>query len=164
MQANKDGMNYYIKNGLILILSLSLILFTQWVKLLKNPESTPITKMTLIGLLFLGSFAIIGIIIQRLMQKFPVKIIRDFPILGWVSITSLIFCIISPFIVDAINSVDFLSITTPILTYAGISVADRLVDLSKVSWKVAITAIFVFIGTYLGSSLLAQLGFLITGK
>lgn len=161
MEENK--MNYYVKNVLILLLSLSLILFTQWVKLLKDAESTPITSMTIFGLLFLGLFAVVGIVVHQFMQKSSVKIIRNFPILGWVSITSLIFCILSSFIVDAINSVDFLSITTPILTYAGISVADRLVDLSKMSWKVAITAIFVFIGTYLGSALLAQIGFLITG-
>lgn len=162
MEENK--MNYYVKNALILVLSLSLILFTQGVKLIKNPDSAPVTAMTLIGLLILGIFAILGIVIQRLMQNVNIKLVRDFPILGWVSIVSLIFCIMSPFIVDAINAVDFLSITTPILTYAGISVADRLVDLRKVSWKVAITAIFVFMGTYLGSALLAQLGFFLTGR
>ena len=157
-------MNYYVKNILILLLSLGLILFTQSVKLIKNPESTPVTMMTLIGLLIMGSFAIIGISIQKALQKTSIKLLRDFPILGWVSLTSLAFCMLSPFVIDAINAVDFLSITTPILTYAGISVADRLVDLRKVSWKVAVTGIFVFMGTYLGSALLAQLGLMLTGK
>lgn len=160
----EERMNYYTKNLLILCLSLFLILFTQRIKLIKNPQGTPITGMTFIGLLLLGSFAIIGIAIQKMLQKSSVKIIKDFPILGWVSITSLVFCIFSPFVVKAINSVDFLSITTPILTYAGLSVANRLVDLRKVSWKVAITGIFVFLGTYLGSAILAQIGLFITGK
>lgn len=157
-------MNYYVKNTLILFLSLGLILFTQSVKLIKNPESTPITFMTFVGLFVMGLFAIIGIVIQNVLQKTSIKVIRDFPILGWVSLTSLAFCIFSPFVIEAINSVDFLSITTPILTYAGISVANRLVDLRKVSWKVAVTGVFVFVGTYLGSALLAQLGLMITGK
>lgn len=160
----EERMNYYTKNILILTLSLLLILFTQRIKLIKNPQGTPITSMTLIGLVLLGSFAIIGIAIQRLLQKSSVKIIKEFPILGWVSVTSLVFCIFSPFVVEAINSVDFLSITTPILTYAGLSVANRLVDLRKVSWKVAITGIFVFLGTYLGSAILAQIGLSIIGK
>lgn len=160
----ESKMNYYVKNSLILCLSLGLILFTQGVKLIKNPESTPITFMTIVGLLLMGLFAIIGIVIQKVLQKSSIKIIRDFPILGWVSLTSLAFCMASPFVVDAVNAVDFLSITTPILTYAGISVANRLVDLRKVSWKVAITGIFVFIGTYLGSALLAQLGLMLSGK
>lgn len=162
MQENK--MNYYMKNALILVLSLGLILFTQTIKLIKNPNSTPITGMTFVGILFMGLFAIIGIIIQRTLQKSSIKIVKDFPILGWVSLTSLVFCILSPFVVKAVNAVDFLSITTPILTYAGVSVANRLVDLRKVSWKVAITGVFVFIGTYLGSALLAQIGFMLTGK
>ena len=157
--------NYFIKNILILILSLMLILFTQWIKFLKYGEHGPkITGYTFLGLFLLGLFAIIGITIQKLMQKAPIKFIREFPILGWVSITSLFFCISSNEIIKAINSVDFLSITTPILTYAGISVANKLGTLRSLSWKVALTGIFVFIGTYLGSATLAQFGLFLSNK
>ncbi|WP_270428124.1 hypothetical protein [Fusobacterium mortiferum] len=157
--------NYFIKNLSILTLSLSLILFTQWIKVLKYGDKGPqITIYTFLGLFCLGLFAIIGIILQRIMQKAPIKFIRDFPILGWVSITSLFFCMISTEVIKAINSVDFLSITTPILTYAGISVANKLETLRGLSWKVAITGIFVFIGTYLGSATLAQFGLFLSNK
>lgn len=155
--------NKYVKYGLILLLSVSLILFTQEIKLLKNPDSTPITVETFYGLVSLWLFSMLGIFISDMMQKTPVKFIRDFPILGWVSITSLIFCLASDFFVQTIQHVDFLSITTPILTFAGISVANRLVDLRKTSWKVAIVAVFIFTGTYLGSALLGQLGLLLAG-
>ena len=67
-------------------------------------------------------------------------------------------------VVKAINGVDFLSITTPILTYAGISVANKLGVLRSLSWKIAITGIFVFIGTYLGSATLAQIGLFLANK
>ena len=157
--------NYFIKNLSILTLSLSLILFTQWIKVLKYGDKGPqITIYTFLGLFCLGLFAIIGIILQRVMQKAPIKFIRDFPILGWVSITSLFFCMISTEVIKAINSVDFLSITTPILTYAGISVANKLETLRSLSWKVAIIGIFVFIGTYLGSATLAQFGLFLSNK
>ena len=67
--------NYFIKNLLILLLSLSLILFTQWVKVLKYGDKGPqITTYTFLGLLCLGLFAIIGIILQRVMQKAPIKL------------------------------------------------------------------------------------------
>ena len=145
-------------------MSLLLILFTQWIKLLKNPKSMPITKETVFGLVILGIFSILGIFIHGIVQKQPVKIIKDFPILGWVSMVSLVACIIFPQVIEAVNSIDFLSITTPILTYAGISVADRLKDLRKVSWKIVIVGIFVFLGTYLGSAILAQIGFFLSGK
>ena len=145
-------------------MSLLLILFTQWIKLLKNPKSMPITKETVFGLVILGIFSILGIFIHGIVQKQPIKIIKDFPILGWVSMVSLVACIIFPQVIETVNSIDFLSITTPILTYAGISVADRLKDLRKVSWKIVIVGIFVFLGTYLGSAILAQIGFFLSGK
>ncbi|RRD39877.1 hypothetical protein EII29_04965 [Leptotrichia sp. OH3620_COT-345] len=162
MENNKK--KEYIKIMSTLIMSLLLILFTQWIKLLKNPKSTPITIETLTGLIILGIFSVLGIFIHSAVQKFPFKIIKDFPILGWVSMVSLAGCLISPQVIKAINSVDFLSITTPILTYAGISIADRLGDLRKVSWKIVIVGIFVFLGTYLGSAILAEIGFLLSGK
>ena len=162
--SNNSNKQEYIKIILTLIMSLLLILFTQWIKLLKNPKSMPITKETVFGLVILGIFSILGIFIRGIVQKQPVKIIKDFPILGWVSMVSLVACIIFPQVIEAVNSIDFLSITTPILTYAGISVADRLKDLRKVSWKIVIVGIFVFLGTYLGSAILAQIGFFLSGK
>ena len=162
--SNNSNKQEYIKIILTLIMSLLLILFAQWIKLLKNPKSMPITKETVFGLVILGIFSILGIFIHGIVQKQPIKIIKDFPILGWVSMVSLVACIIFPQVIEAVNSIDFLSITTPILTYAGISVADRLKDLRKVSWKIVIVGIFVFLGTYLGSAILAQIGFFLSGK
>lgn len=153
----------YIKTGLILLLSIALILFTQQIKLWKNPESTPIEWQTFVGLLVLWAFAFLGILISDLTKKIPVGFIRNFPVLGWVSLVSLIFCLISNFFVQVIGAVDFLSITTPVLAFAGISVADHLVDLSKTSWRVAIVAVFVFIGIYLGCAIVSQIGLWMTG-
>lgn len=153
----------YIKTGLILLLSIALILFTQQIKLWKNPESTPIEWQTFVGVLVLWAFAFLGILISDLTKKIPVGFIRNFPVLGWVSLVSLIFCLISNFFVQVIGAVDFLSITTPVLAFAGISVADHLVDLSKTSWRVAIVAVFVFIGIYLGCAVVSQIGLWMTG-
>ena len=160
----KKQSNEYIKISLVLLLSICLILFTQGIKLLKNPASAPITFNTIQGLVVLWAFSMIGVFISTLVKKTNIKILADFPILGWVSLTSLFFCLLSDFFVQAIAGVDFLSITTPILAFAGLSVADSLMDLRKTSWRVAIVAIFVFIGTYLGSAIIAQIGLLLTGK
>lgn len=66
--------------------------------------------------------------------------------------------------INYINAVDFLSITTPILAFAGISVANRLEKIKSISWKIAIVGVFVFIGTYLGSALISQLALSLAGK
>ena len=94
--AENNNRQEYVKIVLTLVMSLLLILFTQWVKLIKNPKSTPITKETIFGLVILGIFSILGIFIHGLVQKLPIKIIKDFPILGWVSMVSLAVCVVSP--------------------------------------------------------------------
>lgn len=145
------------KDAIILLLSISLVLFVQWVKLIRNPKSTPITTDTFIGLGMLWLFSLLGIVISMLMKKVPWKIIQGFPILGWVSIVSLIFCLLSPYCVRVINAVDFLSLTTSVLAFAGISVTHRLKELTKISWKILIVAIFVFFGMYFMDTLISQI-------
>lgn len=155
------------KSGLIVFLSLCLILFTQFMKLVKNANSTPITNETIFGLIFLWVFSMIGLFIGETLKGKNIKFVSDFPILGWVSIVSLVFCLniwpFSDFVIKSISAVDFLSITTPILAFAGISVANKLVELRSLSWKVAFVAMFVFIGTYVCSATIAQIGLAIAG-
>ncbi|MDO5028748.1 MAG: hypothetical protein Q4E36_05730 [Bacillota bacterium] len=138
----------------IIFLSLTLILFTQWVKTIKNPESLAPSLDTVIGLLFLGLFAIIGMWVKEKLVN--VKYFSSFPVMGWVCIVSLGFCMAFPKIIDYINAIDFLSLTTPVLAFAGISVANKLETLKSLSWKIVIVGCFVFIGTYLGSALVAH--------
>lgn len=152
------------RDALILALSVSLVLFVQWIKLLKNSKSTPITTDTFIGLGLLWLFSLLGIIISMLMKRMPWKIVQGFPILGWVSIVSLIFCLISPYCVRVINAVDFLSLTTSVLAFAGISVTHRLKDLSKISWKILIVALFIFFGMYFMDTLISQIALNLSGK
>lgn len=79
----------------------------------------------------------------------------------WVSI---VFCLLSPIVVESILAVNFLAITTPILAFAGISVADQLIDLTKTSWKIMIVAMFVFAGAYVCTTIVAQLGLTLMGS
>lgn len=139
-----------------------LILFTQFVKSLRAPESYQVTVQTFTGLLVLVLFSFIGVLIAELAKKSGVKVLADFPVLGWVSLTSLLFCLLSNVFVDAIGGVSLLSITTPVLAYAGLSVANSLGDLTKNSWKYLIVALFVFVGSYLGRILIAQFGIMVS--
>ncbi|EKB54549.1 hypothetical protein [Facklamia hominis] len=164
MTMENSSKQKYFDFGARIALGCFLILFTQGIKLLKNPASTPITGWTLLGLLILWLFSMLGIFVADFMKAKEIPVAKDFPILGWVSIVSLIFCLIfGEVIIKSIQSVDFLAVTTPILAVAGISVADSLVDLRRTSWKIMIVAAFVFIGTYLGSALISQLGLWLTG-
>lgn len=148
--------NNKLKTIGIMLLSLSLIFFTQWVKTIKNPASMPATVNTAIGLLLLGLFAFVGILLRDLTLN--IKYLKSFPVIGWVSIVSLCSCLIFTGIIKYINEIDFLSLTTPVLAFAGISVANRLGSLKKLSWKIVVVGCFVFVGTYLCSALIAELG------
>jgi NhaP-type Na+/H+ or K+/H+ antiporter len=85
----------------------------------------------------------------------------QFPAFAWASLTALILSM--PFIPTAdlflkyTNEVNFLGTTTPILAFAGISVGNKIEKLKKLSWKVFIIAIAVFIGTYFGSAIVAHI-------
>lgn len=55
-----------------------------------------------------------------------------------------------------IAKVNFLALTTPILAYAGLGIGKELDDFRKAGWKLVILSCFVFIGTFVGSAVIAQ--------
>ena len=157
----------FLKYGAILLLSVASVLFGTMIKYKFHPgPRLVLDKYTIYGLAALWLISMVGLLVSLVLKKVPV--LNRFPILGWVSIFSIIFCLpgmpFSSLIIKSINSVDLLAITTPILTYAGISVVNRMSELKQTSWKILIVAIAVFIGTYIGSATIAQIGLTIMGK
>lgn len=55
-----------------------------------------------------------------------------------------------------VSKVNFLALATPILAYAGIYTGKNLDSLKKTGWRIVVLAIFVMIGTYLGSAIIAN--------
>lgn len=55
------------------------------------------------------------------------------------------------------SKVNFLALTTPILAYAGIYTGENLDSLKKTGWRIVLLSIFVILGTYLGSAVIAHL-------
>lgn len=55
------------------------------------------------------------------------------------------------------EQVNFLATTTPILTYAGLSIGLQTTRMKEVSWKLVLVAVFVFFGTFFGSAIVAQI-------
>ena len=133
----------------VLLLSGGLILFAQF------SADIPVSLGSLIGVLFIIAICLIALILQKLLHKI------NFPLLAWVSTLALILCLpVSPvadLLQKYLNQVDFLAITVPVLTFAGVAVADRLLELKNISYKIIIVAIFVFGGRLLLSATFAQL-------
>jgi hypothetical protein len=132
----------------ILLLAAFLILFCMY------SGNKPISIDTLIGLALLIAICMAGLRLRTLFSKL------NFPALAWVSTISLIICLpsipYSEYATRYINAVDFLSITTPILAFAGISVSNKMLELKKLSWKIFIVAFFVFGGRLILSAVISQ--------
>ncbi len=61
------------------------------------------------------------------------------------------------------NSVNFLGTTTPILAFAGIAVGTQVDRLKQLSWKLVVVAFAVFLGTFFGSAVVAEIVLKIQG-
>lgn len=63
----------------------------------------------------------------------------------------------SAYISSAVGKVGFLQLCTPILAYAGIAIAKDLDVFAESSWRIVLISAVVFVGTYLGSAIIAQI-------
>ncbi|WP_274571996.1 hypothetical protein V6667_09865 [Neisseria leonii] len=59
-------------------------------------------------------------------------------------------------VVRLTGQISLLSITTPILAYAGVSIGRNLADFRRLGWRALLVAVLVFVGTYLGSAVVAE--------
>lgn len=59
-------------------------------------------------------------------------------------------------ITEAVKKVGFLQLCTPLLAYAGIAICKDLDVFAKSSWRILVVSCVVFIGTYIGSAVIAQ--------
>lgn len=66
-------------------------------------------------------------------------------------------------VVKHVGSVQFLALCTPILAYAGISIGKDMEGFKKQGLKIIITALLTFIGTFVGSAIIAQIVLALTG-
>jgi len=119
----------------------------------------PITAFP--GMLILFLIVVVGLWITKVM---PGKL----PAVLYVSLLGIILTMpwfpLGNKIAELTSQVNFLALTTPILGYAGISMGKDLDSLKQNGLKIIIVAIFVFIGTYIGSAIIAEVVLRLTGQ
>jgi hypothetical protein len=112
------------------------------------------------GMIIIIILSMIGLALKELL---PFKL----PAFAYVSLIALILTMpylpTSKFILKYTNQVNFLGTTTPILAYAGISIGLSITKLAKISWKLIVIACVVFLGTFFGSAIIAQIVLKIQG-
>lgn len=107
------------------------------------------------GILALASIALLGLIIHRVIPY------KGIPSIAYIGILAFIISIPavpgSEKIVEWTGKVNLLAIATPILAYAGISIGRSWTDFAKLGWKTVIVGMFVLLGTFLGSAIVAEI-------
>lgn len=57
----------------------------------------------------------------------------------------------------ATGKISFLGLCTPILAYAGLSVGKDMDLLKRQGWRIVVTGLVVFVGTFVGSAFIAEM-------
>jgi hypothetical protein len=100
---------------------------------------------------------LIGIVALALKRLIPLKI----PAFAYASLIALILTVpwhpLSAPMLKYTNEVNFLGTTTPILAYAGISIGLQVLEIKRVGWRLVLVAFCVFLGTFFGSAIIAQI-------
>lgn len=106
------------------------------------------------GMLILVAMAVVGIVLAKVI---PVKI----PSVAYIVTLATILTVPGVPGADIISAytskVNFLALCTPILAYAGIYTGKNLDALKKTGWRIFVLAVFVMIGTYIGSAIIADI-------
>ena len=133
-------------NLLILIITGILTLVGNFIGFKVSPlEAIP-------GILILIIIAFIGILLSKIIPKIPSVAY----IVTLATILTIPGMPMAELISNYTAKVNFLALCTPILAYAGIYTGKNLDTLKKTGWKIFILALFVMLGTYLGSAIIAQ--------
>ncbi len=58
---------------------------------------------------------------------------------------------------EYVSKISFIGLCTPILAYAGLAVGKDIDVLKTQGWKIVVVGLFVFVGTFIGSAIIAEI-------
>ena len=96
------------------------------------------------------------------------RLSERFPAIAYISFIAIFMTIpgISPiaeYAIEQVGKIGLLPLCTPILAYAGISIGKDMDTFKEQGLAIVIVAIFTFAGTFLGSTIIAQIILKMTG-
>ncbi|HLS21434.1 MAG TPA: DUF3100 domain-containing protein, partial [Paenalcaligenes sp.] len=128
------------------------VCFVAW---LSNAAAGIALMDALPGMIILYVMTIIGLVVTRFMPFY-------LPSVAWVSLVSIVLTLPwipgSEWMLEHLAQVNFLAIVTPVLAYAGLALTPREFTMfRRTGWKLIITALLVFTGTFVGSAIIADI-------
>lgn len=148
-------MNSKVTNWILTLCVVGIIsLFSNWI----GYSVMPIVALP--GILTLMGIALIGLILRDIV---PLNI----PSIAYIGIIGLIITMPgipeSSHIVEWTEKADLLSLATPVVAYAGVSIGNSWADFAKLGWKTIVVGIVILLSTYVGSALVAEIVLRIQG-
>ncbi|MGP2527095.1 DUF340 domain-containing protein [Acidaminococcus sp. LBK-2] len=130
------------------------LIITAFLSLVANALSSNIPFLDAVpGMLILIAISLAGIIAARVLPG-------GIPAVAYITTLG---CILtypgfpgSEIVNMYMKKVGFLALCTPILAYAGISIGKDMDAFKKTGWRIVVLACVIFIGTYLGSAVIAE--------
>ena len=115
---------------------------------------------TLIGIAVLLAIVFGGVVIYKLIYKLTGW--KGLPTVAYICALGTIVTIpdflpFAAFVGQYAGKVSFLGLCTPILAYAGLAVGKDMEMFKKLGWKIVVVGLFVFVGTFVGSAVIAEL-------
>ena len=115
---------------------------------------------TLIGIAVLLAIVFGGVVIYKLIYKLTGW--KGLPTVAYICTLGTIVTIpdflpCAAFVGKYAGKVSFLGLCTPILAYAGLAVGKDMEMFKKLGWKIVVVGLFVFVGTFVGSAVIAEL-------
>lgn len=139
---------------LALILSGAIVLIGNWIGYEVVPAEA-LKGMLMIILITTAGFALKMIL--------PWKLPGILYVAGISIILSLPIIPASTQIIEWASAIDIQAFTTPLLAYAAIGIGNSLADFTKLGWRSVIIGSTVFLGTFLGSAIIAEVVLRIQG-
>jgi len=130
-----------------LVLSGLLALLGDWIA----RGSSPLESLS--GLLIMLGAVLVGVLLNRATGK-------KIPAVCWVSLVAM--ALTSPLCPWAVQvgaltgKINFLSLITPMLTFAGLSIAKDMPAFRRLGWRIVVVSFAANAGTFLGATLIAQ--------
>ena len=115
----------------------------------------------LAGLVAIYAVCLLGVLLTRYV---PLKL----PSVAWISLVGIAATLPmlpwGEWFLGLVEGIDFLALAVPPLAYAGLAISKLELDVMRRSgWKLLLIAVLVFLGTYLGSAVIAEVMLRVTG-
>lgn len=111
---------------------------------------------TVLGIAVLLAIVLVGYAIYYIIPWKGLPAVAYITTLGCiVTIPGLLPC--AEFVSAATSKINFVGLCTPILAYAGLALGKDIPLLKKQGWRIVVVGLMVFVGTFVGSAIIAEI-------